>query len=114
MNINEIIEEMRSISAQLENDGADIEALEKRFAELETLKKQEESKAHIRKVSQTLVGRSTEFPHYVGKQYCHCQTVGNAVEAAQGVADGMDIAHTAAGKGTAGIECATLHILPRR
>lgn len=51
MNINEIIEEMRSISAQLDNDGADIEALEKRFAELETLKKQEESKAHIRKVS---------------------------------------------------------------
>ena len=46
------------------------------------------------------------------QQHRHGKTVGNAVQAAQSVTDGMDIAHTATGEGTSCIEGTPLHILP--
>ena len=76
-----------------------------------SLEEADRDAADIGKFCQTFVGGGTEFFHHMGQQNRHSQAVGNAVQSAQGMANGMDIAHAAAGEGTACIESATLHIL---
>jgi HK97 family phage major capsid protein len=49
--MNEILKRMKEISAELDKEGADVEALSKEFAELEGRKAQLEKKEHIRKVA---------------------------------------------------------------
>lgn len=49
--MNEILKRMKEISAELDKEGADVEALSKEFAELEERKAQLEKKEHIRKVA---------------------------------------------------------------
>ena len=67
--------------------------------------------ADISQICQTLVSGCAEFPHDMGQQNGHSQTVGDTVQTAQGMTDGVDIADTATGEGTACEEGATLHIL---
>ena len=49
--MNEILKRMKEISAELDKEGADVEALSKEFSELEERKAQLEKKEHIRKVA---------------------------------------------------------------
>lgn len=49
--MNKILKRMKEISAELDKEGADVEALSKEFSELEQRKAQLEKKEHIRKVA---------------------------------------------------------------